>query len=277
MNLQEYNNVVGSISQEFAETSLSIHQLFQWSVKRMHEMYELPFNVTPSLDNLGESPLQRMTGFMKTLQKEMDEGKEILALLTVREATKQVGRAQYPVNNEIYNTLCEYGIDNARAIKVEVDIQDCLSDVEDRAAEFDRLILVALADWLGDMTVYNRSEALKYGIPLESVLACIMGSNFTKLGEDGLPIKDENGKVLKGPNFVPPERAIYATMFEHEQLVAEAQTVIEAASSLGSVALPILQDPMVDVLYAGDDEEWDDDEIAEELDDDEIADHSGNM
>src|SRR5271168_4408842 len=120
MNLQEYNDVVGSISQEFAETGLSIHQLFQFSIKEMNEMYELPINVQPSLDNLGESPLQRMTGFMKTLQKEMEEGKEILALLTVREATKQVGRAQYPVNNELYNTLCEYGIDNARAIKVEV-------------------------------------------------------------------------------------------------------------------------------------------------------------
>src|SRR5271156_2083844 len=86
MNLQEYNAVVGAISQEFAETGLSIHQLFQFSIKKMNEMYELPINVQPSLDNLGESPLQRMQGFMKTLQKEMEEGKEILALLKFRDS-----------------------------------------------------------------------------------------------------------------------------------------------------------------------------------------------
>ena len=35
-----------------------------------------------------------------------------------------------------------------------------------------------------------------------------MVSNFSKLGEDGQPIKDDTGKFLKGPNYEPPEKAI---------------------------------------------------------------------
>ena len=67
---------------------------------------------------------------------------------------------------------------------------------------------VAIADLLGDIIVYCRSEAIKYGIPLEEVLDIIMDSNESKLGADGKPIYDENGKFLKGPNYWKPEPRI---------------------------------------------------------------------
>jgi NTP pyrophosphatase (non-canonical NTP hydrolase) len=67
---------------------------------------------------------------------------------------------------------------------------------------------VAIADVLGDIVVYCRSEALKYGIPLEDVLDIIMDSNESKLGSDGNPIYDANGKFLKGPNYWKPEPKI---------------------------------------------------------------------
>ncbi|MGH9576013.1 MAG: hypothetical protein ACRD3R_01155 [Terriglobales bacterium] len=66
-------------------------------------------------------------------------------------------------------------------------------------------IAVAVADLLGDIIVYCRSEALKYGLPLEEVLDVIMDSNESKLGADGKPIYDANGKFLKGPNYWRPE------------------------------------------------------------------------
>lgn len=68
--------------------------------------------------------------------------------------------------------------------------------------------LVEIADVLGDIIVYCHSEALKYGIPMFEVLNIIMESNLSKLGADGLPIKDARGKVLKGPNFFSPEPRI---------------------------------------------------------------------
>lgn len=69
-------------------------------------------------------------------------------------------------------------------------------------------ILVAMADLLGDVIVYCRSEALKYGLPLEEVLDVIMDSNESKLGADGKPIYDANGKFLKGPDYWKPEPKI---------------------------------------------------------------------
>ena len=71
-------------------------------------------------------------------------------------------------------------------------------------------IAVAIADLLGDIIVYCRSEALKYGLPLEEVLDIIMDSNESKLGADGKPIYDSNGKFLKGPNYWKPEPKIQA-------------------------------------------------------------------
>ena len=69
-------------------------------------------------------------------------------------------------------------------------------------------IAVAIADLLGDIIVYCRSEALKYGLPLEEVLDVIMDSNESKLGADGKPIYDANGKFLKGPSYWRPEPKI---------------------------------------------------------------------
>lgn len=73
-------------------------------------------------------------------------------------------------------------------------------------------MLVAMADLLGDVIVYCRSEALKYGLPLEDVLDVIMDSNESKLGADGKPIYDGNGKFLKGPNYWKPEPKIKALL-----------------------------------------------------------------
>jgi len=70
--------------------------------------------------------------------------------------------------------------------------------------------LTALSDLLGDIEVYCHSEAIRNGLNLHHILNFIMDSNDTKLGADGLPIKDADGKFLKGPNFTPPEPAIKA-------------------------------------------------------------------
>lgn len=68
--------------------------------------------------------------------------------------------------------------------------------------------LTNIADLLGDIVVYCHSEAAKYGIPLDEVLAIIMQSNFSKLDDNGSPIYDDTGKVMKGPHYWKPEPAI---------------------------------------------------------------------
>ena len=68
--------------------------------------------------------------------------------------------------------------------------------------------LAEVCDWLGDIIVYCASELTKYGIPPSNVLSIIMASNMSKLGKDGNAIKDERGKVLKGPDYWHPEPEI---------------------------------------------------------------------
>jgi predicted HAD superfamily Cof-like phosphohydrolase len=75
-------------------------------------------------------------------------------------------------------------------------------------------VLTMLADLLGDIQVYCASEMAKFGLPLDQVLSIIMQSNFSKLGADGLPIYDERGKVMKGPNYWKPEPKIQALLTE---------------------------------------------------------------
>lgn len=63
---------------------------------------------------------------------------------------------------------------------------------------------LGIIDALGDLTYVIYGMAIEMGVNLDSVLEEIQRSNMSKLGEDGKPIFREDGKVLKGPNFSPP-------------------------------------------------------------------------
>lgn len=64
--------------------------------------------------------------------------------------------------------------------------------------------LIGIADALGDIEYVVNGAALEHGIPLPSVVAEIHRSNMTKLGPDGKPIYREDGKILKGEGYEPP-------------------------------------------------------------------------
>ena len=51
--------------------------------------------------------------------------------------------------------------------------------------------------------------ALKMGFDLDGAFREVHRSNMSKLGPDGKPIKREDGKILKGPNFTPPDLEPY--------------------------------------------------------------------
>jgi len=86
--------------------------------------------------------------------------------------------------------------------------EDSLNENQELEKEKEMELMTDISDVLGDLVVYIRSEATKYGIGLEETLDIIMQSNFSKLGEDGKPIYDERGKVMKGPNYWKPEPKI---------------------------------------------------------------------
>ena len=65
--------------------------------------------------------------------------------------------------------------------------------------------LVEVADALGDLAYVVFGAAIEYGIDLETVVNEIHKSNLSKLGLDGKPLYREDGKVIKGPNYEPPD------------------------------------------------------------------------
>ncbi|HZC25958.1 MAG TPA: nucleoside triphosphate pyrophosphohydrolase family protein [Actinopolymorphaceae bacterium] len=67
--------------------------------------------------------------------------------------------------------------------------------------------LVGIADALADMTYVIYGTACEYGIPLDDVLTEVHRSNMSKLAADGRPVVREDGKVLKGPAYSPPDVA----------------------------------------------------------------------
>lgn len=81
--------------------------------------------------------------------------------------------------------------------------------------------LVEAADGLADIRYIVDGSALEWGIPLEKCLREVHRSNMSKAGEDGKPIIREDGKLLKGPNFTPPQLDMILELY---QGVNNAQT-----------------------------------------------------
>lgn len=67
-----------------------------------------------------------------------------------------------------------------------------------------RLDREALAKELADVLYVVYGTGVNFGIDLDLALAEVHRSNLSKL-VDGRPILDEGGKVMKGPNYRPPD------------------------------------------------------------------------
>lgn len=114
--------------------------------------------------------------------------------------------------NEKPTLISAERLENFKSVLLEEvnEIDDILEKYKkENLTEEEKLeILTHLSDWLGDLVVYITSESTKHGIDLDETLKIIMQSNFSKLGQDGKPIYDERGKVMKGPNYWRPEEKI---------------------------------------------------------------------
>ena len=64
--------------------------------------------------------------------------------------------------------------------------------------------LKEVADALADILYVTYGAGCAYGIDLDKCFKEVQRSNMSKLGEDGKPIFNEKGKVMKGPNYIEP-------------------------------------------------------------------------
>ena len=65
--------------------------------------------------------------------------------------------------------------------------------------------LLEVADALTDILYVTYGAGCAYGIDLDKCFKEVQRANMSKLGEDGKPIFNEKGKVMKGPNYREPD------------------------------------------------------------------------
>lgn len=159
---------------------------FAEQIKNFNAMYKLNHEQPMTLTEAGV----RLPQFADILNEELNE---VDALITLQSAATLV------------DELANFDEEATKILdKIRKDYPEATTE---------QVFNVALADWLGDIIVYCASEMQRHGLDIEGVLSAIMESNFSKLGEDGKPIYDGRGKVMKGPNYVPPESNLYKLLY----------------------------------------------------------------
>ena len=69
--------------------------------------------------------------------------------------------------------------------------------------------LLEVADALTDLLYVTYGAGHAFGIDLDKCFEEVQNSNMSKLGDDGKPIYNEFGKVMKGPNYFKPNLIKY--------------------------------------------------------------------
>ena len=65
--------------------------------------------------------------------------------------------------------------------------------------------LLEVADALTDILYVTYGAGHAFGIDLDKCFDEVQNSNMSKLDENGEPIYNESGKVMKGPNYFKPD------------------------------------------------------------------------
>ena len=65
--------------------------------------------------------------------------------------------------------------------------------------------LLEVADALTDILYVTYGAGHAFGIDLDSCFEEVQNSNMSKLDENGKPIYNDAGKVMKGPNYFKPD------------------------------------------------------------------------
>ncbi|SVB23688.1 uncharacterized protein METZ01_LOCUS176542 [marine metagenome] len=78
-------------------------------------------------------------------------------------------------------------------------------ELEELKHAIDNKDLLEVADALTDILYVTYGAGHAFGIDLDKCFEEVQNSNMSKLGDDGKPIYNDAGKVMKGPNFYKPD------------------------------------------------------------------------
>lgn len=89
-----------------------------------------------------------------------------------------------------------------KIVQLRIDlIQEELNELKDAITSND---IIEVADALTDILYVTYGAGHSFGINLDKCFDEVQDSNMSKLDENKQPIYSENGKVMKGPNYYPP-------------------------------------------------------------------------
>jgi len=87
--------------------------------------------------------------------------------------------------------------------KLRIDlIKEELDELQEAMKNND---LLEVADALTDILYVTYGTGHAFGIDLDKCFEEVQNSNMSKLDENGKPIYNESGKVMKGPNYFKPD------------------------------------------------------------------------
>ena len=89
-----------------------------------------------------------------------------------------------------------------KIVQLRIDlIEEELNELKEAVKNND---IVEVADALTDILYVTYGAGHSFGVDLDSCFNEVQNSNMSKLGDDGKPIYNESGKVMKGPNYFKP-------------------------------------------------------------------------
>ena len=99
------------------------------------------------------------------------------------------------------------GFSDAKTNKLRIDL--IKEELEELTQAMNDKNLLEVADALTDILYVTYGAGHAFGIDLDKCFDEVQNSNMSKLGEDGKPIYNEAGKVMKGPNYFKPDLSKY--------------------------------------------------------------------
>ena len=99
------------------------------------------------------------------------------------------------------------GFSDTKTNKLRIDLIKEELDELTEAMQDENLLEVA--DALTDILYVTYGAGHAFGIDLDKCFEEVQNSNMSKLGDDGKPIYNEAGKVMKGPNYFKPDLSKY--------------------------------------------------------------------
>ena len=82
-------------------------------------------------------------------------------------------------------------------------------ELEELKAALENRDLLEVVDALTDILYVTYGAGHAFGVDLDKCFEEVQASNMSKLNENGKPIFNENGKVMKGPNYFKPDLKKY--------------------------------------------------------------------